>query len=41
LKNGALNWCYVADLTATPPTVSSGTSYKSSYSLRPVITISY
>ena len=41
LKNGVLNWCYVADLTATPPTVSSGTSYKSSYSLRPVITISY
>ena len=41
LKNGALNWCYVADLTATPPTVSSGANYNSSYSLRPVITISY
>lgn len=40
LNGGVLNWCYATNLS-TSPNVTCGPKYKSTYSLRPVITISY
>lgn len=41
LKDGVPNYCQATELTSATPKVSCGTTLKSTYSLRPVITISY